>query len=227
MWERKELDKLMSESKILQSIYKNRKFKSQNVNSSGWYPNYIRLIANGCFPHAMRLLYNNGAEKVIHKVDDEICPRPSVRDELIRLHPESKGIEPSSVISQKVLSASRALHGNCEHHLTSMVGSFALRSDLHELFRDEITKYAEESIMHAMIVIADDIGRLISGSHEFSSLFPAKIKREIHPDRIDKEFRISNQKHECIKKLKQLCQEIEISIKKLLRFLRCPVSEKI
>ncbi|KAI0984608.1 hypothetical protein GJ496_001755 [Pomphorhynchus laevis] len=102
MWERKELDKLMSKSKIFQNIHKNRKFKSQNVNSSGWYRNYIRLIANGCFPHAMRLLYNNGAQNVIHKVDDEICPGTSVRDELIRLHPESKGIEPSSVISQKV-----------------------------------------------------------------------------------------------------------------------------
>ncbi|KAI0980065.1 hypothetical protein GJ496_003186 [Pomphorhynchus laevis] len=82
----------------------------------------------------------------------------------------------------------------------------------------------KKSIMYAMMVIADDIGRLISGSHEFSSLFPAKIKREIHLDRIDKELRISNQKHEYIKKLKQLCQEIEISIKKLLRFLRCPPS---
>ncbi|KAI0984898.1 hypothetical protein GJ496_003817 [Pomphorhynchus laevis] len=51
----------------------------------------------------MRLVYNNGSQNVIHKVDDEICPGTSVQDELIRLHPESRGIEPSSVISQKVI----------------------------------------------------------------------------------------------------------------------------
>ncbi|KAI0987193.1 hypothetical protein GJ496_009125 [Pomphorhynchus laevis] len=69
MWERKELDKLMSESKFFKASIKTASLKVKTLT----------------------------LRNVIHKVDDEICPGTSVRDELTRLHPESKDIKPSSV----------------------------------------------------------------------------------------------------------------------------------